>query len=110
MTHPAALLIGQSWPVNACRAFVAEYVRNKLDAALPDVEDVRHSQWRRVPLAAADDVVVMDGPMGKRHLGVWIETPSRVGVLHAHGIVRFETLHVLQSHGYGRFEFWRFVR
>lgn len=107
MTHPAAHLIGQAWPENACFAFVSEYVRNRLHAVLPGVDEVRGSGWRRVPLASPDDVVVMQGPQGRRHVGVWVETPSRVGVLHAHGTVRFETLHTLQSHGYSKFEFWR---
>lgn len=108
MMHPAAHLIGQAWPEKACFAFVSEYVRNRLQTVLPVVEQVRGSQWRRVPLAAPDDVVLMTGPDARRHIGVWVETAARVGVLHAHGTVRFETLHSLQSHGYGAFEFWRY--
>lgn len=110
MMHHAAYLIGQPWPLNACFAFASEYVRNRLGVVLPGVDEVAASGWRRVPLAAPDDVVVMDGPLGRRHVGVWIETAARVGVLHAHETVRFESLHTLQSHGYGRFEFWRLAR
>jgi cell wall-associated NlpC family hydrolase len=110
MKHWAFYLIGQRWPESACFTFTREIVRNRLGVDLPDVDGVQASQWRRTPLAAPDDVVVMTSPMKMRHCGLWVETASRVGVLHAHGQVMFETLASLKEHGYSKFEFWRLHR
>lgn len=110
MTHWALPLIGQPWPVHACRSFAGVVLRDRLGVELPDVDTVHASGWRRHDgLARPDDAVLMRGPKG-RHIGVWVETPSRVGVLHAHGVVQFETLVTLAEHGYGSFEFWSYAR
>lgn len=108
MSHWAYELMLRPWP-GSCLDFARHVIAERTGLIVPGPDTLRSSAWRREPLAAPDCLVLMRGAAG-RHAGTWLETAHKVGVLHAHNnTVRFETLHRLQEHGYGSFEFWRGV-
>lgn len=111
MKHWAFDLIGMDWPEARCWDFVRHVMARQHGIGMPPIANesltsVAHG-WRRCNAIGQDgDIVVMRGPMG-RHAGVMVAANHRVGVLHAHRTVLFETLRDLTNVGYGQFEFWR---
>lgn len=108
MKHWAFDLIGQEWPDHSCWSFVQHVCRMRCALDMPDLESMQDVTrgWRpRGVLAQVDDIVVMSGPRG-RHAGWMTQANGRLGVLHAHGTVLFETMHDLRQAGYGDFKFW----
>ena len=133
--HWAASLIGEAWtPVHNCWWLVEHYFRERHGVAMPRVEvgslsgqvldnvgsikqAAQASGWR--PVAAkprADDVLLMRGPMQRRHVGVMVEADGRLGLLHSDGCmtahgprggVVWQTLAEATADGYGTFEVWR---
>lgn len=123
MTHWAFPLIGLPWMPGArgpqafdCLGLTDWCCRLRHGQALPDVDGVHETAWRRVdgpPMA--DDVVLMQGREG-RHIGFMVQADGRLGVLHADGhltprgpvgCVVFCSLTDATAGGYHHHEFWR---
>lgn len=131
--HWAHPLIGTPWtPERNCWWLVCRYFAGRHGVQMPALaiggdpgEDnvaailraAQASGWRPARGAAReDDVVLMRGPLGRRHVGVMVEADGLVGVLHSDGSmtphgprgqVVFQSLAQATADGYGEHEFWR---
>ena len=133
--HWAAPLIGVEWtPERNCWWLVAHYFKERHGVSMPTVsvgpasgevldnvasikQAAQCSGWRPVSgPPQADDVLLMRGPFGRRHVGVMLEADGHLGVLHSDGHmtargpcggVVWQTLADTTAYGYGNFECWR---
>lgn len=127
-SNAAAALIGHPWtPETNCWWLVREYFARCRGIALPDLaglgRGVRATGWRPVVCGShgADDIILMRGPSGARHVGVMLAADARLAVLHCDGGlcttprgttapwggVVWQPLADLAASGYRDFEFWR---
>lgn len=129
--HWAHPLIGAPWtPERNCWWLVRHYFAARHGVQMPALsiapgesavaallQAVQVSGWRRAAdPAREDDVLLMRGPLGGRHVGVIVEAAGLVGVLHndgqmtsrgPRGHVVFQSLADLAADGYDAFELWR---
>ncbi len=122
-SHWAAALIGKPWKSLArgplefdCQGLADWCCQKRFGEPLPSVETAHESNWRRVNVAPAEDMVLlMRNKMGERHVGWITRANGRIGVLHADGhqtekgpvgSVVWQTLADATSGGYHDFELW----
>lgn len=129
--HWAHPLIGTPWtPERNCWWLVCHYFAARHGVQMPALaiggddnaaailRAAQASGWRPAQGGSPqeDDVVLMRGPLGGRHIGVIVEADGLVGVLHSDGCltprgprggVVFQSLAAAAADGYRAFEFWR---
>lgn len=134
--HWAHALIGTPWtPERNCWWLVCHYFDARHGVQMPALaigaeanalsdsnvaallQAAQASGWRPATGAPReDDVVLMRGPLGGRHVGVMVAANGIVGVLHSDGLltprgprghVVFQTLAEAMADGYGAHEVWR---